>query len=120
MKLYPPYPLDEPRRAEAIRLFNGVAREVAKLVGHEVPTGLVPLGPEATTEEAELAVTDLGRVGEALAGRRAELARQYASGTGGDAELLAQAASGSIGRQLAAAGPTGLAREAGPVLSQLS
>src|SRR5262249_28887413 len=55
VKLYPPYPADEPRRAAVIREFNGIAAEVRKLIGSEVQS----LAPTASTNEAEQAVARL-------------------------------------------------------------
>lgn len=69
MKLYPPYPVDEPRRAEAIRQFNGLAAEAARLVDREVSVSR--LGPNASTAEAEAGVAALGALGA-----RVESARQ--------------------------------------------
>jgi hypothetical protein len=75
VKLYPPYPIDEPRRAAAIRQFNGIAEEVRRLDAHrEAVPVLRTLGETASTAEAEAAIAALGQFGVAIAGRRAALA----------------------------------------------
>jgi hypothetical protein len=81
IKLYPPYPPDESRRAQAIRQFNGVAAEVAKAVGPEIGAGLVPLSDRATTGEAERALDGLSRAGQAVAAARQRIAAAASSGT---------------------------------------
>ena len=79
VKLYPPYPIDEPRRAEAIREFNGLAAEVRKMIA----TGAAPsvtvtsLPPAASTAQAEQASVEAGQVNERFTATRIELAGSF-------------------------------------------
>jgi hypothetical protein len=73
VKLYPPYPVDEPRRAAAIRQFNGVAAEVARLVPQQK---LSPLPNHASTAQATNALDALERARTAVDAKRTELVRQ--------------------------------------------
>jgi hypothetical protein len=70
VKLYPPYPIDEPRRAAAIRQFNGVAAEVARLVPAEQ---LRALTEHASVAEASTALDGLEQARDAIARRRITL-----------------------------------------------
>ncbi|MFN0181417.1 MAG: hypothetical protein ACKVZ0_21620 [Gemmatimonadales bacterium] len=86
VKLYPPYPIDESRRAAAIRQFNGIAEEIRRLEAvQEAVPGLPTLSATASTAEAEGAVAALGRVGVAIAGQRAALTA--ATSSRGELEL---------------------------------
>lgn len=93
VKLYPPYPINESRRAETIRQFNGLATEVARLEG----LTLQALAPNASTERAEQAVADLGALVDTIGSTRASLAAAAAS----PAESGAAAASRAAGSALA-------------------
>jgi hypothetical protein len=108
VKQYPPYPIDEPRRAEAIRRFNGVAAHVAVLLGRE-RAGEVPVLSEAsTTEEVQAALDGLARAREAVDRRRDELAQELRERAGvREPEVIAH--SSDLGAQLAAVGTDGLA-----------
>jgi hypothetical protein len=115
VKLYPPYPIDEPRRAQAIRQFNGIAEEVRRL---DVARnhGMTALGEGASTAEAEAAIAALGRVGSAIAGRRAALAEQAPSrGEVDQAEASSLEVSRSLGDQDLA-----LARSSEELLRQIA
>jgi hypothetical protein len=82
VKLYPPYPADEPRRAAAIRQFNGVAAEVARLVPEEQ---LRQLGEHATIAEADQALDGLQHARGTIAQKRISLELEIAQrGTGAD------------------------------------
>jgi hypothetical protein len=78
VKLYPPYPIDEPRRAQAIREFNGIAAEVERM-GPPAGGRSIQLGPTASTGEAEQAIEVLTAVAAKIEGRRAELAASVAA-----------------------------------------
>jgi len=108
VKLYPPYPPDEPRRAQAIRQFNGVAAEVAKAVGPDIGAGLAPLSDQATTGEAERALDGLSQAGQAVAAARQGIAAAASSGTG--PELAVAKVSAQVGQALAQTGGATLSR----------
>jgi hypothetical protein len=112
VKLYPPYPPDEPRRAAAIRQFNGIVAEVRRMVDQAEP-----LSPTASTEQAERAVAVLSRCETLLRDRRERVQAAIAAGSGpSDGEIEAQIAAvrrglAPIGQVGMAAGSTGLLRE---------
>ncbi len=108
VKLYPPYPPDESRRAQAIRDFNGVAAEVAKVVGPEIGAGLAPLPNQATTGEAERAITGLSQAGQAVAAARQDIAAAASSGTVPESALAKLSA--QVGGALARTGGATLSR----------
>ena len=97
VKLYPPYPVNESRRAEAIRQFNGVASEVARLEALQSSGVLQPLAPNASTEQAEQAVAELGALVSTIGAARAALAADAAS----PADPIAVATSRAAGGELA-------------------
>ena len=97
-KLYPPYPIDEPRRAQAIRQFNGVAAEVKRLgVVRPDEPGLGQLADSSSPTDADTALRALGRVAGAIAASRAALA---SNGPSADESRLAEAASVGVGLSL--------------------
>lgn len=110
VKLYPPDPIDEPRRAAAVREFNGLAAEVKRM-----NVVISALDPNASTAEAEQAVTSLPQVGEGLQGRRAGLAAGAAVPGAGPAEGQSLA----IGSALGDGDGGGISRQAGDVLCQI-
>ena len=110
VKMYPPYPIDEPRRAAAIREFNGLAAEVQRM-----NVIITALDPHASTAEAEQAVTSLTQVGEGLQGRRAGLAAAAAVPGAGRAEGQSLAIGGALGDTDVG----GISRQAGDVLRQI-
>ncbi|MGE3618244.1 MAG: hypothetical protein AB7L66_20405 [Gemmatimonadales bacterium] len=117
-KLYPPYPPDEPRRAEAIREFNGIAAEVKRLVAEgAVPQnlGLSPLAERASTADAETAVAALGTAQTSVEQQRASLAASVA--TGGEPAVATESAAAA--QELGQSGP-GLSRAVSDLLRQLS
>ncbi len=95
VKLYPPYPVNESRRAETIRQFNGLAMEVARL---EMTSGasLQALAPDASTAQAEQAVQGLGALVGAIGSTRAGLAATVASPTDSAAVSNSQAAGNEL------------------------
>jgi hypothetical protein len=117
VKLYPPYPVDEPRRAAAIRQFNGVAAEVARLVPQEK---LNPLPNHASTAEATTALDALVRARAAVDAKRTELVQQARGPAGlpSDSEAEQQAQDLRAGFQNTE--DSGIARAASPLLRQLS
>ena len=118
VKLYPPYPVDEPRRAEAIREFNGIAEEVKRraTTGEAPKIGLTALKPHASTAEAEHAAESLGQVREQFQAERATLARNAASGAGAEAE----SGSHGVGVALGEAHGAGLSVRASDLLRQIA
>ena len=116
VKLYPPYPADEPRRAAVIRQFNGVAAEVARLVPQH---RLAPLGPQASTAEATTALGSLERARTAVDAKRTELAQQSigAAFASADNEAEKQAQDVRAGFQIV--DESGIARAASTTLRQL-
>jgi hypothetical protein len=72
LKLYPPYPLDEPRRAAAIRQFNGLAAEARRLIG--TAADAAELDEQASTKAAEAAAATLRQLAERIAEERSRVA----------------------------------------------
>lgn len=118
VKLYPPFPIDEPRRAAAIREFNGLAEEIKKMetVASGPGLNLATLAPNASTAAAEQAVSALGQAKQGLEARRAALAEQAASGTGGEA----LANSREVGAALGGTEAGGISRSVSDLLRQLA
>lgn len=118
VKLYPPFPIDEPRRAAAIREFNGLAEEIKKMETNGEAPGvkLTTLAPNASTAAAESAANALLQVQHRLESRRAALAERVASGSGGDAE----ASSRNVGTALGGGGGTGITGVATDLLRQIA
>jgi hypothetical protein len=115
VKLYPPYPIDEPRRARAIRQFNGLVAEARRLIHADVSPA--ELGDRATTGEAEAAVVALGRVGGRVAGERASLADKLsAEAEAPEAGLV----SGEVGHRFETWSDGRLTRASGDVLRQIA
>lgn len=116
-KLYPPYPIDEPKRAQAIREFNGLAEEIERLTGHGPPKDLVlpRLAETAGPGDADVA---LGSIEYARIRVDAERATLVASVSSGD-DAPAAAQSAEIAGGLADASPTGLSRSAAALLRQI-
>ncbi len=117
VKLYPPYPIDESRRARAIRDFNGLTAEVRRMHVTIDPAGasLTSLSPNASTEEAERAVSALAQVGIGIQAKRAVLAAETAPPPAGSAtrqslEVAAQLGESDIG---------GISRNSGDVLRRI-
>jgi hypothetical protein len=117
VKLYPPYPIDESRRARAIRDFNGLTAEVRRMNVIIDTAGASPtsLGPNASTEEAELAVSALAQVGIGIQAKRASLATETAPPPPATAarqslEVAAQLGDSDIG---------GISRDTGDVLRRI-
>jgi len=107
VKLYPPYPANESRRAETIREFNGLAAEVRKMItGGETPElTLAPLSPTASTAEAEQGVAALDDVAQRFTAQRNALAAAVGTSAADvDSSELGQALStvdqGGISRQV--------------------
>ncbi len=117
VKLYPPYPVNESRRAEAIREFNGLAAEARRLaVAFGAPRqSLDALAPNASTAEAEQAISGLTVVGQNVAARRAKLAATAEAPKGAGAETQ----SIQIGSALGHGDFAGLTRQAGELLRQI-
>ena len=111
VKLYPPYPPNESRRAEAIREFNGIAAEVRRLVAEGVVEGvsLPSLESGSSTAEAEAAVAALGAAQTRVQTHRVNLAAQVA--TPGD--RAAESESARLGLALGENDQGGLSRSAG-------
>lgn len=118
VKLYPPYPIDEPRRAEAIREFNGLAAEVKKMVasGETPQLELAPLSPTATTAEAEQAAAAAGEVSDRFGAQRAALAGAVDASGAGSAEADATA----IASGLSAQAGSGISRQVSDLLIQIA
>lgn len=117
VKLYPPYPIDEFRRAETIREFNGLAAEVRRMnvVIDGGGVSLRSLAPNASTDEAERAVGALTQAGAGIEARRAGLAAAVAApGAGG-----AESRSLDIGSRLGDGTVGGISRQAGDLLRQV-
>lgn len=70
VKLYPPYPADEPLRAKAIRQFNGLTAEAQRLLG-DPPRPTLP--HEATAEQIDAASEALTTTQASVAHRREAL-----------------------------------------------
>jgi hypothetical protein len=117
VKLYPPYPLDEPKGAAAIRQFNGVADEAARLVARGTDgIDLRSLEPAAPTADVERAIESLVQLQAAIAEQRS--ARKPAQGSDGG-EHVAALLSDSARGQLVDSGQ-GLSRQASPLLRELA
>ncbi|MEO8449487.1 MAG: hypothetical protein ABI647_06845, partial [Gemmatimonadota bacterium] len=92
VKIYPPYPVDEPRRAAVIRQFNGVAAQIEReLTGRLSPAAvsLPRLAPDAGAKEADQAAARLGETAKQIAASRTALAAGTVSQGIGDAEAQA-------------------------------
>lgn len=96
IKLYPPYPVNESRRAETIRQFNGLATEVARLEGLISGASLQSLSADASTAQAEQAVADLGALVGALDASRVGLAASFASPADAAAASISRAAGAEL------------------------
>jgi hypothetical protein len=115
VKLYPPYPADEPRRAAAIRQFNGVAAEVARLAPERQ---LSKLPDNASTEVATAALERLQQTRLAVEQRRQELVVRFAADD--PAEKEAERQSEDARTQLGDTPEQGLTRTTSDLLRQLS
>ncbi len=117
VKLYPPYPIDESRRAETIREFNGLAAEVRRMnvVLDGGGVSLTTLAKNASTDEAERAVSALTDAGASLEARRASLAAAAAAPGAGRAESQSL----DIGSRLGDGAGSGISRQAGDLLRQI-
>lgn len=114
VKLYPPYPVNESRRTQAIREFNGLAAEARRLVA----AGAAPaeLGTQATTAEAEVAVAALRQLGGRVAGVRAEVSARFSV----EAEVpAAESTSAEVGEALEGGEDRRLSRGSTDLLRQL-
>ncbi len=115
VKLYPPYPINESRRAEAIRQFNGLAAEALRLIDADASPGALP--ERASTAEAEAALVALGTLGGRVARERAALATKLSA----EAEVpQAELVSGQIGHRFAASARGGLSGVSVDVLRQIA
>lgn len=117
VKLYPPYPIDESRRAETIREFNGLAAEVRRMnvVIDGGGVSLTSLAPNASTDEAERAVSGLTQAGTGIEAQRAGLAAAAAAPGAGGAESWSL----DIGSRLGDGTGGGISRQAGDLLRQI-
>lgn len=114
-KLYPPYPVDEPRRAQAIREFNGVAAEVKRLgVVRPDESGLGQLADSASTADVEGALGGLARASGAIETSRATLAKN-----GPSVDESRQAESDSVGVGLTLGEGLAIARRPDALLRQI-
>jgi hypothetical protein len=117
VKLYPPYPLDESKRAAAIRQFNGVAEEAARLVARGTDgIDLGSLAPDAPTADVERAIDALAQLQAAIAERRSS--EQPA--TGGDSGEHAAARLSDSARGQLVDSAKGLSRQASQLLRELA
>ena len=118
VKLYPPYPTDEPERAKAIREFNGVAQEVKRMIGSgEGPVvELNGLRPGAAPAELDRAAQSAREVTFRFEAQRAALAQQVASGSGAEAEVQSK----GLGTALGETAGAGLSRRAADLLRQIA
>lgn len=112
-KLYPPYPVDEPRRAQTIRQFNGLAAEAARLVGRDGAPQQI--GLDAPTAEAQQAIDSLGRL-ETTIGNEQKTARAKFSVDDG---FRTESGSGELGHALGASPESRLTRASADILRQL-
>lgn len=118
VKLYPPYPTDEPERAKAIREFNGVAQEVKRMIGTgEGPVvELKGLRPGATPVELDRAAQSAREVTFRFGAQRTALAQRVSSGAGVEAEVQSRGLGLALGETAAA----GLSRRAADLLRQIA
>jgi hypothetical protein len=117
VKLYPPYPVDEPRRAAAIRQFNGVAAEVARLVPQQK---LSPLPEQASTAQASNALDALERARTAVDAKRTELVRQALGTERQPSDHEAEQQAQDVRAELEHTEESGIARAQSTLLRQLS
>ncbi len=117
VKLYPPYPANESRRAETIREFNGLTAEVRKMIaGGETPeVGLAPLSAAASTAEAEQGVSRLDDVAHRFDAQRSALAAAVGTTDGTGAEVR----SAEVGQALGSVEQSGISRQVTDLLLEL-
>ncbi len=117
VKLYPPYPIDESRRAQAIRDFNGLTAEVKRMhvIIDTAGASLTSLAPNASTDDAEQAVGALTQVGIGIRASRLSLAAQSAP----PEAATAKQQSLEVAAQLRDRDVGGVSRPTGDVLRQI-
>jgi hypothetical protein len=89
VKIYPPYPVDEPRRAAVIRQFNGVAAEIERALTGQLSPGVAQLQLDAGVKETDQALASLDQAARHITASRSELAGGTISPGIGDGEAEA-------------------------------
>jgi hypothetical protein len=133
VKLYPPYPPGEPRRAALIRRFNGMQRDIARLVpkgletGDQTPGepggegyGVAPLSDAAPAGEVEARLQEVTDVRTQVAGQRKRLVQEVAGSGPMFAAEEAERMSKAVGLSLARAKIKGLTGDEAEILRRFN